>query len=83
MHCLDHKKFFYLYVQFLQECIHSCGFRSHSCGFLWIPVDSSPIPVDSGLIPADSSGFRSFLQECKGHEEVLYHCHYHQVSSIT
>jgi len=27
--------------------------------------------VDSGPIPADSSGFRSFLQECKGHEEVL------------
>ena len=37
--------------------VDSCGFRSHSCGFLWIPVDST--------------GISSFLQECKGHEEVV------------
>ena len=44
--------------------IHSGGFRSHSCGFLWIPVSFLWIPVDSTEIS-------SFLQECKGHEEVV------------
>ena len=36
-----------------------------------IPVDSCLIPVDSCLIPVDSTGILSFLQECKGHEEVV------------
>ena len=45
-------------------------------------MDSSLIPVDSGPIPVDSSEIWPFLQECKGHREVLVPEGYHNFADI-
>ena len=39
--------------------------------FRWNPVSFQWIPVPFQQIPVDSSGIWPFLQECKGHREVL------------
>ena len=50
--------------------------------FWWIPVTFQWILVPFQWIPVDSSGIWSFLQECKGHREVLVPEEYHNFADI-